>query len=107
MLWRRRQKTKIGAAEALAGQRAGELVLVDVREHSERARGDLRGSLHVPMAELRARLAELPSDRPLAFVCAHGIRSAVAARTARRAGLDARSVAGGMAALERQDRSSP
>jgi len=87
--------------EALAGHEAGRLVLVDVREDSERARGFAPGSRHLPLGRLKQRLGELPSDRPVAFICQSGRRSAMAATAARRAGLDAHNVSGGMTAWER------
>jgi rhodanese-related sulfurtransferase len=88
--------------EARAGHRAGRLILVDVREHSERARGFAPGSRHLPLAQLKARMDELPADRPIAFICQSGRRSALATTAARRAGLNAHNVAGGMSTWERQ-----
>lgn len=60
--------------------RAGELVLVDVRTRWEYAQRRVPGSLHVPLDELRDRHGEIRSDRPAAFLCRSGHRSAVAAR---------------------------
>ncbi len=100
MLFKR--KHTMDVVEALTGQQAGRLVLVDVREDSERARGFAPGSRHLPLGQLKQRLGELPTDRPVAFICQSGRRSAMAATAARRAGLDAHNVAGGMAAWERQ-----
>jgi rhodanese-related sulfurtransferase len=86
---------------ALVGGSVAE-VLVDVREDSERARGFPPGSRHLPLLQLKQRLAELPSDRPVAFICESGRRSAIAATAARRAGLDAHNVSGGMTAWHQQ-----
>jgi rhodanese-related sulfurtransferase len=101
-MFRRRNEHAMDVAEALAGHQAGRLVLVDVREDSERARGFAPGSRHLPLGELKQRLAELPAGRPVAFICQSGRRSAMAATAARRAGLDAHNVEGGMNAWERQ-----
>ena len=101
MLFKR--KHTMDVVEALAGHKAGRLVLVDVREDAERARGFAPGSRHLPLGELKQRLGELPPDRPVAFICQSGRRSAMAATVARRAGLDAHNVAGGMTAWERHD----
>jgi rhodanese-related sulfurtransferase len=92
----------INGADAQAGQRAGRLALIDVRESDERARGFARGSLHLPLGQLKARMGELPTDRPVAFICQSGRRSAMAATAARRAGLDARNVTGGMNAWQQR-----
>jgi rhodanese-related sulfurtransferase len=94
-------RNTLDVVAARDGHRAGHLVLVDVREHGERARGFAPGSRHLPLGQLKARLNELPADRPIAFVCQSGRRSALATTTARRAGLDAHNVAGGMSAWER------
>src|SRR3954451_21453060 len=102
MRFNRFTRTTIDVIEALAGHRAGGLVLVDVREGTERAQGFVPGSWHLPLSELKQRLSELPADRPGAFISQSGRRSAMGARAARRAGLDARNVSGGMAAWRRQ-----
>ena len=101
MLGRRKQNA-IDVAAADADHRAGRLVLVDVREASERARGYVPGSRHLPLAEVERHLDELPADRPVAFICQSGRRSAMATSAAHRAGLDAHNVQGGMNAWERQ-----
>ncbi len=92
----------LDVVEALAGHVAGRLVLVDVRERVERLRGYAPGSRHVPFGELHRRLDELPRTQPIAFVCQTGRRSSIAATAARRSGLDARTVTGGMDAWERR-----
>jgi rhodanese-related sulfurtransferase len=98
-----KRKPTMDVIEALAGLKAGRLVLVDVREASERARGFAPGSQHLPLGQLKRRLRELPTDRPVAFICQTGRRSAMAATAARRAGVDAHNVAGGMIAWERHN----
>ena len=96
----------LSAAEAM---RAGKgVVLVDLREHSERERhGVIPGALHAPYPALRENLSsggllcELASanERPLVFFCAFGERSAMAVQAAQAAGITkARHVQGGMAA---------
>lgn len=56
------------------------LTLLDVREPAELAGelGRIDGSLSIPLGELRARLAEVPKDRPVVCVCRSGRRSAQA-----------------------------
>ncbi len=97
-----KRKNTMDVIDALAGHRAGRLVLVDVRESSERARGFAPGSRHLPLSELKQRLAELPANQPVAFICQSGRRSAMATTAARRAGLDAHNVTGGMNAWQQQ-----
>lgn len=70
--------------EALAGPRPP--VLLDVRNAGERAAGAIMPSLHIPLAELPGRLAEVPGGEPVLVYCAHGSRSAIAASLLRKAG---------------------
>ncbi|MGW1717475.1 MBL fold metallo-hydrolase [Streptomyces sp. NPDC002156] len=62
----------------LAGQERKEVVILDVRRDSERAGGHIAGSLHIPLHQLRDRLAEIP-DGTVWVHCAGGMRAAIAA----------------------------
>ena len=74
-------------------------VVIDVRNAGEREAGFISGSVHIPLAELRRRLTEIPSDRPLVAYCAGGWRSSVAASLLRRHGFaDVSDLLGGFAA---------
>ncbi|NJQ01360.1 MBL fold metallo-hydrolase [Streptomyces zingiberis] len=53
-------------------------VLLDVRRDSERAEGHIGGSAHIPVHELRERLAEVPPGRVWVH-CGSGLRATVAA----------------------------
>lgn len=89
--------------EAEHAARTGEVVLVDVREADERrALAPAVRSTHIPVGVLADRTGELPTDRPVAFVCKSGGRSLAAAKTASSAGLDVRNVLGGMTAWDAQ-----
>ena len=72
--------------------------MVDVRESAERAIEHVAGSLHIPLAQVPGRLPELPRDTAVAFVCRSGRRSAAAAATAAKGGVDAANVRGGLLA---------
>lgn len=60
--------------------RRGAVTVLDVREDEELAIARLPGALHIPLQELPQRLAEVPRDTPLAVLCHHGMRSAMATR---------------------------
>jgi rhodanese-related sulfurtransferase len=60
--------------------------LLDVREAHELAICEIEGAAHIPMAEIPARLAELPRDVPLVVMCHHGMRSRNVVNFLRRAG---------------------
>lgn len=72
------------------------LTLLDVREQEELDIASIPGALHIPMGELRERLAELDKSRPLAVLCHSGVRSAHAVHHLRALGYDAHNVTGGI-----------
>ena len=74
----------------------GLLVIVDVRSDAEWSRVRVPGATHIPLGQVARRLHEVRSDRPVAFVCRSGHRSALAARRAARQRDDVATVAGGM-----------
>ena len=49
--------------------------LLDVREPDEWEAGHAPGAHHVPMMEVPARMAEIPSDTEVVVVCRSGSRS--------------------------------
>ncbi|MDN2495643.1 ArsR family transcriptional regulator [Nocardia sp. 852002-20019_SCH5090214] len=55
--------------ELLRRHDAGEITLIDVRPHEEYDAGHIPGAISVPLAELAARLAELPTDRDIVAYC--------------------------------------
>jgi rhodanese-related sulfurtransferase len=77
-------------------------VLVDVREADEWAAGHAPNAIHIPLAELPARLDELPeTDDTVAVVCRMGGRSARAVQWLVQQGFDVANVEGGMLEWER------
>ncbi|MGZ6617596.1 MAG: rhodanese-like domain-containing protein [Solirubrobacteraceae bacterium] len=87
--------------EAAAALARGELQLIDVREPSELNEARVTGARHIPLGQLSAKLGELDRDRPIAFLCRSGSRSAIATRSATKAGFDATNVKGGISAWTR------
>jgi hydroxyacylglutathione hydrolase len=62
-----------------------DLTVLDVRRASERARGHIAGSVHVPLHELSGRLRQLPRG-PLWIHCQAGYRASIAASLLHAAG---------------------
>jgi hydroxyacylglutathione hydrolase len=62
-------------------------IMLDVRSDDEHADNHIAGSIHVPLAELESRVAELPAGR-LWVHCEAGFRSSIAASLIDRAGRD-------------------
>lgn len=77
-------------------------VLVDVREPQEWHAGHAPKAQHIPLAQLPARVGELPADRPLITVCRSGARSARAAALLAGDGRQVSNLSGGMHAWKRQ-----
>lgn len=69
--------------------------LLDVRTAEEFAAGSIPGSVNVPIDELRPRMAEVPTGRPIVAICAAGQRGYLATVALRHAGFDARNLSGG------------
>ena len=97
-----RRLPTISPREAAERLSRGELQLVDVREVAEVAAGAVPAATHIPLGRLQLEMSRLDRQRPVAFVCRSGGRSAAATRTALAAGLDAANVSGGMSAWARQ-----
>ncbi|WP_237154834.1 rhodanese-like domain-containing protein [Oryzibacter oryziterrae] len=78
---------------------AGEIQLVDVREQHEWDQGYIKGAIHVPLSQLPARFAELPTEKPIVFYCLGGGRSGQAVSYCQSKGLPADThMAGGISA---------
>lgn len=99
------------AQQAIAQADRSDIVIIDLREDSERDRhGEIPGSLHVPYQNLQENilvggmLRELAksTDKRLVFYCAFGERSAMAVRAAQDVGiLSACHIEGGIDAWKR------
>jgi rhodanese-related sulfurtransferase len=69
---------EIDASELHAMLAHGKLLLVDVRNDDEVARGMIGGAKHIPLHLLPIKVDELEGDAPIVFYCHSGIRSAQA-----------------------------
>jgi glyoxylase-like metal-dependent hydrolase (beta-lactamase superfamily II)/rhodanese-related sulfurtransferase len=63
------------------------VTLIDIRNPGEREGGAIPDSLHIPLAQLRLRLDEVPDDKLIVVHCAGGWRSSVAASLLRANGI--------------------
>lgn len=101
----------VSAREALDLTRQSNLVLIDLREKSERERhGSIPGSLHAPYPNLQENIREggvlhglaKSTGKRLLFYCAFGERSAMAVQAAQDAGITTtRHIEGGMDAWKK------
>jgi rhodanese-related sulfurtransferase len=82
----------------------GARLLLDVREPAEVEAFAIPGAQHIPLKQLRARIAEVARDRPVDVVCRSGQRAYLATRILRQNGIDARTLSGGVLALQQTGR---
>jgi rhodanese-related sulfurtransferase len=69
----------IGAQTDFASLKQQGAIIVDVRTAGEFAGGHIKGSLNIPVDQLRMQLKKLPKkEQPVITCCASGMRSASA-----------------------------
>jgi rhodanese-related sulfurtransferase len=71
-------------------------VLLDVREPEEVATASIPWATAIPMAQIPARMHELPRDEQIVCMCHHGARSERVAEFLAANGYDAVNLAGGI-----------
>ena len=76
-------------------------LLLDVRGPGEWTAKHVRGSVNLPLTQLRNRMNEVPTNRRIAVMCAGGYRSSIAVGLLRKSGIDSvEELAGGITAWE-------
>ncbi len=70
-------------------------LLIDVREPMEREFGYIRGSINIPLNDLRKRLNEIPKDKTIYVSCQVGLRGYLASRILKNNGYHVKNVDGG------------
>jgi NADPH-dependent 2,4-dienoyl-CoA reductase/sulfur reductase-like enzyme len=75
--------------------RDGSVTLLDVRTPGEHARGAIDGFVNIPVDDIRARLDEIPANKPVYLHCKSGQRSYIACRILTSLGYDCYNLAGG------------
>jgi rhodanese-related sulfurtransferase len=53
----------------------GQVLLIDVRDKTEYDKGTLKTAINIPVDDLEKKIAALPADKPIVFVCGTGARS--------------------------------
>jgi rhodanese-related sulfurtransferase len=59
----------VGGEELLRRVRSGDVTVLDVRPSEEYRAGHIPGAISIPVAELKKRLAELPTNREIVAYC--------------------------------------
>lgn len=76
--------------------RGEKMFLLDCREPWEHEAARIEGATLIPMRELAARLEQIPRDRPVVVYCHQGQRSLAVVMWMRGAGIEARTLSGGI-----------
>ena len=79
---------QLSAEELAAMLSQREVEVIDVRGANEWEAGHLPAVANIPLASLRARVAEIPTDRLVVLHCQSGSRSAIAASVLRARGVE-------------------
>lgn len=75
-----------------------EYTILDVRDDDEVVTGMYPGAIHIPLSNLRERLNELDSSKPVMVYCAVGLRGYIAARILKQSGFnEVKNLSGGIA----------
>jgi rhodanese-related sulfurtransferase len=66
---------EIAAFEKIISESPDSIMLIDVRDPDEFAAGHFKTAVNMPTEMLEGKIATLPSDKPIVFVCSTGARS--------------------------------
>jgi rhodanese-related sulfurtransferase len=63
------------AFEKIIAENPSRVMLIDVRDPDEFAKGSLKTAVNIPVDKLEGQVKTLPSDKPIVFICGTGARS--------------------------------
>lgn len=73
------------------------VTLIDVRTPEEFATGAIEGAINIPLDDMRERLIDIPTDKPIVLYCGVGLRGYLASNILRQNGFkDVRNLIGGL-----------
>lgn len=61
--------------QKIMAENPASIQVIDVRDPDEFASGHMPGAVNIPVGQLEKRVAELPANKPVVFVCSTGARS--------------------------------
>jgi rhodanese-related sulfurtransferase len=85
-------------------EKKGKVLLLDVREHKEFAKGDrVRGAKNMPMGQVfvEASKGKLPRNKKIVTICRTGGRCSIVAKELRKKGYDIEHLEGGIEAWKK------
>ena len=72
------------------------ITLINVCTKDECALNTIKGSVNIPLDEIRSHLGEIPTDKPVVVFCAVGLRGYIASRVLTQHGYDVYNLTGGL-----------
>ena len=82
--------------------------LIDVRTPEEFAMGTINGAINIPVDDIRERLSEIPTDKPVWLFCGVGLRGYLASNILRTHGYEeVRNLVGGITTYNSATRQIP
>jgi rhodanese-related sulfurtransferase len=63
------------AFEKIVSENPSSILLIDVRDADEFAKGSIKTAINIPVDKLENQVNQLPSDKPIVFICGTGARS--------------------------------
>lgn len=76
----------VASFERIMKENPGQIVVVDVRDDREFKKGTIPGAINIPVGDVEKKIAELPKNKPVVFVCPTGARSGEAYDTVKMLG---------------------
>lgn len=65
----------IASFERIMKGNPSQILVVDVRDDREFKKGTIPGAINIPVGDVEKKMAGLPKDKPIVFVCPTGARS--------------------------------
>lgn len=65
----------IASFERIMKENPAQILVIDVRDDREFKKGSMPGAINIPVGEVEKKMAGLPKDKPIVFVCPTGARS--------------------------------
>jgi len=63
------------AFQKIISENPSSIMLIDVRDPDEFAKGSIKTAVNIPVDQLEKQIKQLPSDKPIVFICGTGARS--------------------------------